>query len=45
MPQQDYLTDMQIADLLNYVRNSCGDKIPGTITRAMVKASWRMINE
>ena len=38
MPAQDYLTDIQIADVLNYVRNSWGNKIPGTITPATVKA-------
>lgn len=38
MPPQPYLTDVQIADVLNYVRNSWGNKIPGTITPAMVKA-------
>lgn len=38
MPAQDYLTDIQIADILNYVRNSWGNKIPGTITPAAVKA-------
>ena len=38
MPAQEYLTDEQIADALNYVRNSWGNKIPGTITPAMVKA-------
>ena len=38
MPAQEYLTDEQIADVLNYVRNSWGNKIPGTITPAMVKA-------
>ncbi len=38
MPAQDYLTDIQIADVLNYVRNSWGNKIPGTITPAAVKA-------
>lgn len=37
MPAQEYLTDVQIADVLNYVRNSWGNKIPGTITPAMVK--------
>jgi len=37
MPAQEYLTDIQIADVLNYVRNSWGNKIPGTITPAMVK--------
>lgn len=38
MPAQDYLTDIQIADVLNYIRNSWGNKIPGTITPAAVKA-------
>lgn len=38
MPAQDYLTDEQVADVLNYVRNSWGNKIPGMITPAMVKA-------
>lgn len=38
MPAQAYLTDIQIADVLNYSRNSWGNKIPGTITPAMVKA-------
>jgi mono/diheme cytochrome c family protein len=37
MPPLEYLTDDQIADVLNYVRNSWGNKIPGTITPAMVK--------
>jgi len=38
MPAQGYLTDEQIADVLNYARNSWGNKITGTITPAMVKA-------
>jgi nitrite reductase (NO-forming) len=38
MPAQEYLTDVQIADVLNYTRNSWGNKIPGTITPEMVKA-------
>jgi len=38
MPSQDYLTDEQIADVLNYSRNSWGNKVPGTITPAQVKA-------
>jgi mono/diheme cytochrome c family protein len=38
MQAQEYLTDVQIADVLNYTRNSWGNKIPGTITPAMVKA-------
>ena len=37
MPAQEYLTDIQIADVLNYTRNSWGNKIQGTITPAMVK--------
>jgi mono/diheme cytochrome c family protein len=38
MPAQEYLTDMQIADVLNYVRNSWGNKVPGAIIPAMVNA-------
>jgi len=38
MPAQAYLSDEQIADVLNYVRNSWGNKIPGIITPAQVKA-------
>ena len=38
MPAQSYLTDEQISDVLNYVRNSWGNKISGTITPAQVKA-------
>ena len=38
MVAQDYLTDQQIADVLNYSRNSWGNKIPGIITPATVKA-------
>lgn len=38
MPPQPYLADEQIADVLNYIRNSWGNKIPGTITPAQVKA-------
>jgi mono/diheme cytochrome c family protein len=37
MPAQNYLTDQQIADVLNYVRNSWGNKAKA-ITEAMVKA-------
>ena len=37
MPAQEYLSDEQIADVLNYVRNSWGNKIPGTIAPATVK--------
>lgn len=37
MPAQNYLTDQQIADVLNYVRNSWGNKAKA-ITEDMVKA-------
>lgn len=37
MPPQEYLTDEQIADVLNYSKNSWGNKIPGVVTPAMVK--------
>ena len=37
MPAQSYLTDQQIADVLNYARNSWGNKIAGNITPSMVK--------
>jgi mono/diheme cytochrome c family protein len=37
MPGQNYLNDQQIADVLNYVRNSWGNK-GKIITVAMVKA-------
>lgn len=37
MPAQDYLTDDQVADILNYVRNSWGNKSAVAITPAMVK--------
>jgi nitrite reductase (NO-forming) len=36
MPSLEYMTDMQIADVLNFVKNSWGNKIPGLITPAMV---------
>jgi mono/diheme cytochrome c family protein len=36
MPAQDYLTDEQIADIYNYVRNSWGNKSSVAITTAMV---------
>jgi mono/diheme cytochrome c family protein len=35
---QGYLTDEQIADVLNYCRNTWGNKIAGNITPAAVKA-------
>ena len=43
MPAQEYLTDRQIADVLNYSKNSWGNKIPGIVTPAMVE-SLRKIN-
>ena len=38
MPAQNYLTDDQIADILNYARNSFGNKMPTAITPGQVKA-------
>jgi mono/diheme cytochrome c family protein len=38
MPAQDYLTDMQIADVLNYVRNTWGNTNKVAITVPLVKA-------
>jgi nitrite reductase (NO-forming) len=38
MPAQEYLTDVQIADVLNYTKNSLGNKIPGVVTPEMVQA-------
>lgn len=38
MPPQEYLTDEQIADVLNYSKNSWGNKIPGIVTPKMVKS-------
>ena len=38
MPAQAYLEDEQIADVLNYIRNSLGNKIPVAITPQQVKA-------
>jgi nitrite reductase (NO-forming) len=38
MPPMEYLTDEQIADVLNYSKNSWGNKIPGVVTLKMVKA-------
>ncbi len=37
MPAQDYLTDGQIADVLNYVNNSWGNKNLKAITPEQVK--------
>jgi len=39
MPSQEYLTNTQIADVLNYIKNSWGNKLPGNITPAMVEAN------
>jgi nitrite reductase (NO-forming) len=36
MPAQNYLTDEQIADILNYARNSWGNKSPAAIMPAQV---------
>lgn len=36
MPAQDYLSDEQIADIYNYVRNSWGNKATAAITPEMV---------
>lgn len=38
MPAQPYLSDEQIADVLNYIRNSLGNKISVAITPEQVKA-------
>ena len=38
MPAQDYLSDQQIADVMNYIRNSWGNKLPGYIKPALVKS-------
>lgn len=37
MPAQNYLTDEQIADILNYSKNAWGNKSAVAITPAMVK--------
>ena len=38
MPPQPYLSDEQIADVLNYVRNSWGNKVAGIIKPGQVKS-------
>ncbi len=38
MPPQPYLGDEQIADVLNFIRNRMGNKVPGVITPEQVKA-------
>lgn len=37
MPAQDYLSDEEIADVLNYINNSWGNKNPKPILPAQVK--------
>jgi mono/diheme cytochrome c family protein len=39
MPAQDYLTDEQIADVVNYISNSWGNSYKTLITPAMVQAA------
>lgn len=36
MPAQDYLTDEQVADILNYIYNNWGNKIANPVLPAMV---------
>lgn len=38
MPEQSYLPDEEIADVVNYITNSWGNKYKEFITPAMVKA-------
>ena len=38
MPEQAYLSDEQVADVLNYIRNSMGNKYATAITPQQVKA-------
>ncbi len=38
MPAQAYLSDEQVADVLNYIRNSMGNKYTAAITPQQVKA-------
>jgi len=38
MPAMEYLDDEQVADVINFIRNSWGNKTPGIVTAAMVKA-------
>lgn len=37
MPGQNHLTDQEIADVLNYIQNSWGNKQPKIVTAAQVK--------
>ncbi|ULQ54352.1 c-type cytochrome [Flavihumibacter fluvii] len=39
MPAQEYLTDEQIADVVNYISNSWGNSYKTLITPALVKAA------
>jgi mono/diheme cytochrome c family protein len=38
MPAQDYLSNEQIADVLNFVKTSWGNKMTGSITPALVQS-------
>lgn len=38
MLPQSYLTDEEVADVLNYIRNTWGNKIGGIVTPVQVKA-------
>jgi mono/diheme cytochrome c family protein len=38
MPPMEYLTDEQIADVVNYTKNSWGNKIPGVAKPTMVES-------
>lgn len=39
MPAQDYLSDEQIADVINYISNSWGNTYKAVITPAQIKAA------
>ncbi len=45
MPAQDYLSDEQIADIYNYVRNTWGNKFAVAITPAMVNKKRTELNQ
>ena len=38
MPPQYYLSDGQVADVMNYIRNTWGNKVAGLVTPSQVKA-------
>lgn len=38
MTSRAYLTDLQIADVFNFIKNSRGNKIPGNIPPVLVAA-------